>query len=65
MLDELRLTPDNSIAYICGNPDMIISAEETTMLEEATGPADHAGRALRYTVRPYGIATFRVRLASP
>lgn len=26
--EELGLTPDNSIAYICGNPDMIISAEE-------------------------------------
>ena len=31
VLDELRLTPDNSIAYICGNPDMIISAEETLL----------------------------------
>src|SRR5437763_1795207 len=29
VLDELSLTADNSIAYICGNPDMIISAEET------------------------------------
>jgi len=27
--DELGLTPDNSIAYICGNPDMILSVEET------------------------------------
>jgi ferredoxin-NADP reductase len=27
--DELGLTPDNSIAYICGNPDMILAAEET------------------------------------
>ena len=27
--DELGLTPDNSIAYICGNPDMILTAEET------------------------------------
>jgi alpha-mannosidase len=43
----------------------IISAEETTMLEESIGPADHAGRDLRFTVRPYGIATFRVRLATP
>ncbi|MDP8905873.1 MAG: FAD-binding oxidoreductase [Chloroflexota bacterium] len=25
--DELALTPDNSIAYICGNPDMITAAE--------------------------------------
>jgi ferredoxin-NADP reductase len=27
--DELGLTPDNSIAYICGNPDMIIAVDET------------------------------------
>jgi ferredoxin/flavodoxin---NADP+ reductase len=29
--DEMELTPDNSIAYICGNPDMI-TAVETTLL---------------------------------
>ena len=28
VLDELGLTPANSIAYICGNPDMITTAEE-------------------------------------
>jgi ferredoxin--NADP+ reductase len=27
--DELDLTPGNTIAYICGNPDMILSAEAT------------------------------------
>jgi ferredoxin/flavodoxin---NADP+ reductase len=26
--DEHGLTPDNAIAYICGNPDMILAAEE-------------------------------------
>ncbi|HEY3164797.1 MAG TPA: FAD-binding oxidoreductase [Candidatus Limnocylindrales bacterium] len=31
VLDELGLTPSNSIAYICGNPDMIVSAEETLL----------------------------------
>ena len=31
VLDQLGLTPDNAIAYICGNPDMIISAEETLL----------------------------------
>jgi ferredoxin--NADP+ reductase len=31
VLDELSLTPANSIAYICGNPDMILSAEETLL----------------------------------
>ncbi len=28
VLDELELTPANSVAYICGNPDMIMTAEE-------------------------------------
>jgi len=31
VLDELGLSPANSIAYICGNPDMIVSAEETLL----------------------------------
>jgi NAD(P)H-flavin reductase len=31
VLDELSLTPDNSVAYICGNPDMIMTAEEKLM----------------------------------
>ncbi len=31
ILDEHGLTPANSIAYICGNPDMIIAAEETLL----------------------------------
>ena len=31
VLDELGLAPADSIAYICGNPDMIISAEETLL----------------------------------
>ena len=29
--DELGLTPDNAIAYICGNPDMIATVEETLL----------------------------------
>ncbi len=29
--DELDLTADNTIAYICGNPDMIIAAEATLL----------------------------------
>ena len=29
--DELGLTPANSIAYICGNPDMILAAEATLL----------------------------------
>jgi ferredoxin/flavodoxin---NADP+ reductase len=31
VLDELGLTPDNTIAYICGNPDMILAAEATLL----------------------------------
>jgi ferredoxin-NADP reductase len=31
VLDEHGLTPANTIAYICGNPDMIIAAEETLL----------------------------------
>jgi len=31
VLDELGLTPGDTIAYICGNPDMIIAAEETLL----------------------------------
>jgi ferredoxin--NADP+ reductase len=31
VLDELALTPADSIAYICGNPDMILSAEATLL----------------------------------
>jgi ferredoxin/flavodoxin---NADP+ reductase len=31
VLTELGLSPANSIAYICGNPDMILSAEQTLL----------------------------------
>ena len=31
VLDELGLGPADSIAYICGNPDMILSAEATLL----------------------------------
>jgi NAD(P)H-flavin reductase len=36
VLDELGLTAANSIGYICGNPDMIVSAEQT-LLERGYG----------------------------
>ncbi|MCA1598982.1 MAG: glycosyl hydrolase-related protein, partial [Chloroflexi bacterium] len=42
----------------------IASAEETNMLEETQGPAVYDGHDLRVAVRPYGIGTFRVRLAN-
>jgi ferredoxin-NADP reductase len=31
VLDELGLNADNAIAYICGNPDMILAAEATLL----------------------------------
>jgi ferredoxin/flavodoxin---NADP+ reductase len=31
VFDELGLTPDNAVAYICGNPDMIVSVEGTLL----------------------------------
>jgi alpha-mannosidase len=40
----------------------IRSAEETNLLERTTGPAHFDGNDLHIQVRPYGIATYRVRL---
>ena len=31
VLDELGLAPDDAVAYICGNPDMILAAEQTLL----------------------------------
>jgi ferredoxin-NADP reductase len=31
IVEELRLDPQDTVAYLCGNPDMIISAEETLL----------------------------------
>ena len=31
VLDELGLSPADSVAYICGNPDMILTAEQTLL----------------------------------
>jgi alpha-mannosidase len=41
----------------------IASAEETNMLEERVGDVGYAEQELQFVVRPYGISTFRVRLA--
>ncbi len=41
----------------------IVFAEEVNMLEEPRGPATYEGRTLTVPVRPYGIASYRVRLA--
>jgi ferredoxin-NADP reductase len=42
--DELGLTPDNSLAYICGNPDMILAAE--AMLVERGFPEEQIKKEL-------------------
>jgi ferredoxin--NADP+ reductase len=44
VLDELRLSATNSIAYICGNPDMIVSAEATLL--ERGYPEDQVHKEL-------------------
>ena len=31
VFEDLGLTPDNAIAYLCGNPDMILAAEQTLL----------------------------------
>jgi ferredoxin--NADP+ reductase len=44
VLDELRLTPANSVAYLCGNPDMILAAEQTFL--ERGYPEDQVHKEL-------------------
>jgi ferredoxin-NADP reductase len=31
IIDELGLRPDDTVAYLCGNPDMILTAEQTLL----------------------------------
>jgi ferredoxin--NADP+ reductase len=56
VLDEHGLDPDNSIAYICGNPDMILSAEATLL--ERGYPEDQVHKELYWPKgkEPRGIA---------
>ena len=44
VLEELGLTPANSVAYICGNPDMILAAEQTFL--ERGYPEDQVHKEL-------------------
>jgi len=44
VLDELGLAPANSVAYICGNPDMILAAEQTLL--ERGYPEDQVHKEL-------------------
>jgi ferredoxin-NADP reductase len=56
VLDELGLGPDDSIAYICGNPDMILSAEATLL--ERGYPEDQVHKELYWPKgkEPRGVA---------
>jgi ferredoxin-NADP reductase len=56
VLDELGLTPADSIAYICGNPDMILSAEATLL--ERGYPEDQVLKELYWPKgkEPRGVA---------
>ena len=42
--DDQGLTPDNTIAYICGNPDMILNAE--ALLVERGFPEEQVRKEL-------------------
>jgi ferredoxin-NADP reductase len=57
VLDELRLDAANSVAYICGNPDMIASAE--AQLLERGYPEDQVHKELYWPKgkEPRGLAT--------
>jgi ferredoxin--NADP+ reductase len=56
VLDELGLSAANSIAYICGNPDMIVSAEATLL--ERGYPEDQVHKELYWPKgkEPRGVA---------
>ena len=56
VLDEHGLHPANSIAYICGNPDMILSAEATLL--ERGYPEDQVHKELYWPKgkEPRGLA---------
>jgi ferredoxin--NADP+ reductase len=63
VLDELGLTPANSIAYICGNPDMILSAEATLL--ERGYPEDQVHKELYWPKgkEPRGMAAMDLSAA--
>jgi ferredoxin--NADP+ reductase len=56
VLDELGLSPADSIAYICGNPDMILAAEATLL--ERGYPEDQVHKELYWPKgkEPRGVA---------
>ena len=46
VFEELGLRPDDTIAYLCGNPDMIISAEADAARARSAGDGDQEGAVL-------------------
>jgi ferredoxin--NADP+ reductase len=56
VIDELGLTPADSVAYICGNPDMIIAAEQ--ILLDRGFPEDQVHKELYWPKgkEPRGVA---------
>ena len=56
VLDELGLSPADSIAYVCGNPDMILAAEATLL--ERGYPEDQVHKELYWPKgkEPRGVA---------
>ena len=57
VLDELGLSAANSVAYICGNPDMILTAEQTLL--ERGYPEDQVHKELYWPKgkEPRGMAS--------
>jgi ferredoxin--NADP+ reductase len=69
-LDEFGLTPDNTIAYICGNPDMILAAD--ALLLEAGFPEAQIKKELYWpkgkeprTLGAAGVSAPGSRLGTP
>ena len=56
VLDEFDLNAANSVAYICGNPDMILAAEQTFL--ERGYPEDQVHKELYWPKgkEPRGVA---------
>jgi ferredoxin-NADP reductase len=57
VLDELGLTPENSVAYICGNPDMIQTAEERLLARGYAEDQVHKELYWPKGKEPRGLAT--------
>jgi ferredoxin-NADP reductase len=56
VFDELGLTPDNSVAYLCGNPDMILAVEQTLLGRGFDEPSVHKELYWPKGKEPRGVA---------